>query len=173
MRPTGARDWKRVALNQPVFTGTELYADRGATAETTLGDNRYLRFGDGADIDVTRLEPNYAQMGVRAGTMTLALNDYNPNEYYEVNAPGGAIIPQGNGSYRVDVDENGETWVTVESGSARITTPSGTFDETFQHCWLALVRVVCALQSTPPAAAQTSIDALASKPTMRSVKRIR
>src|SRR6185369_13079879 len=41
--------------------------------------------------------------------------------------PGGALVPQRAGSYRVDVLPDGRSRVIVTRGTAQVTTPSGTF----------------------------------------------
>jgi hypothetical protein len=127
MLPVGADDWEKAGANEPVLEGYELYADDGASGELVLGDGRYARFGDGAAVAVTRLDPDWAQLGVRSGTVTLTTTDVGPQEHFEIDAPGGAVVPTAGGSYRVDVDENGDAWLTVERGTVEVTTPNGTF----------------------------------------------
>lgn len=128
LRPTDTEDWTAADVNQPVLEGTELYAEDGATGEVVLGDNRYVRFADGADVEFTQLDSDDVQLDVTAGTVTLALDELEASEHYEINTPGGAIIPSTGGEFRIDVDENGETWLTVRRGTAQVQTPNGTFE---------------------------------------------
>ena len=120
-------EWENLDVNAPLFEGYELHAEDGARAEVTLGDAKYVRFADGADVRFSRLDPDYAQLEVTDGTVFLALDEYSDNEYYEISAPGGAFVPREAGSYRVDVLPDGSTRVTVLRGTALITTPEGSF----------------------------------------------
>ena len=128
LRPSGAEEWAQADVNQPVFEGSELFADEGSTGEVVLGDSRYVRFADGADLEFTQLDSENVQFDVTAGTVTLALDELEANEHYEFNTPGGAIVPSTSGEFRIDIDENGDTWLTVRRGTAHVSTPNGTFD---------------------------------------------
>jgi hypothetical protein len=128
IRPAEDAEWEVGEANAALFEGYDIYTDDAARAEVALGHGEFVRFGDGASASVTRLEDDWAQFGVTSGTCTLALDQYDANEHYEINAPGGALIPRDGGTYRVDVDEDGRTIITVLSGTAEITTPSGTFE---------------------------------------------
>jgi hypothetical protein len=123
----GADDWKQADVNEPILEGYQVFAGDGATGEIVLADDRFARFGDGAEVTVSQLEPGSAQLGVASGAFTLATSAYDEKDYYEVNTPGAALTPRSAGTFRVDVDDNGETWMTIERGTAEITTPSGTF----------------------------------------------
>jgi len=125
--PADGDDWEAVSLNQPVFEGYQVYADDDAHGELLVGDGKYARFADGAALTVSRLDPSFAQFELGSGTCELALDRYADDDYYEISAPGGAIVPQKAGSYRVDVLPDGTTRVIVTRGTAEITTPNGTF----------------------------------------------
>jgi len=125
--PVDADDWEQVNVNQPVFEGYQVYADDDARGELLVGDGKYTRFGEGAQLTVARLDPNYAQFELESGTCELALDRWSDDDYYEISAPGGALVPQRAGSYRVDLLPDGTTRVVVLRGAAQITTPDGTF----------------------------------------------
>jgi hypothetical protein len=127
MLPVDADDWETVAVNEPVFEGYQVYADDDARGELLVGDGKYARFADGAALTVSRLDPNWAQFELGSGTCELALDRWSDGDYYEISAPGGALVPQRAGSYRVDVTPDGRTRVIVLRGAAEITTPDGTF----------------------------------------------
>ncbi len=128
LRPNDDEEWGQADVNQPVFEGSELFADEGSTGEVVLGDNRYVRFADGADLEFTQLDSENVQLDVTAGTVTLALDELEASEHYELNTPGGAIVPSAGGEFRIDIDDNGDTWLTVRRGTAQVSTPNGTFE---------------------------------------------
>jgi hypothetical protein len=126
--PVDADDWETADVNEPVLEGYQVYAADGARGELMLGDAKYARFGDGATFTVARLDPDYAQVELTRGSFAYALDRWADNDYYEISAPGGAIVPQQAGSYRVDVLPDGRTRVVVLRGVAQVTTPDGTFN---------------------------------------------
>jgi hypothetical protein len=126
-RPVGAEEWETLEVNEPLFEGYEVYAEEDAHAELMLGEAKYARFGEGADVTISRLDPEFAQFELGTGVMTLALDDWSDGEYYEISTPAGAFIPQQAGSYRVDVLPTGETRIGVLRGTAIVTTPEGQF----------------------------------------------
>lgn len=129
-RPADAEEWARADVNQPVFEGSELFADDNSSGEVVLGDNRYVRFTDGADLEFTQLDPEQVQLDVAAGTVTLDVDGLGTSERYELNTPGGAIVASTGAEFRIDIDGAGDTWLTVRRGTAQVMTTTGTFDLT-------------------------------------------
>jgi hypothetical protein len=128
VRDAGTEEWGRAESNAPLFEGDEVYADRLARVEAVLGEGRYARFGDGADVALSRLDESGARLDLTSGTLTLSLDRSGAGEPVEIAAPAASVIPQGPGVYRVDVADNGDTWVTVSRGNAEVATPNGSFD---------------------------------------------
>ncbi len=128
LRPSDVEEWTQADINQPVFEGSELFADNNSSGEVVLGDNRYVRFTDGADLEFTQLDAENVQLDVTDGTVTLDVDNLGPSERYELNTPGGAILASTGGEFRVDIDNNGDTWLTVHRGTAQVSTPNGSFD---------------------------------------------
>jgi hypothetical protein len=126
-REVGAEEWETLDTNAALFEDYEISTEDDGRAELTLGDAKYIRLADGADVTLSRFEPEYAQLEVTDGTVFLALDQYANDEYYEISAPGGALVPREAGSYRVDVLPDGTTRVTVLRGTALINTPEGSF----------------------------------------------
>ena len=128
IRERGADEWARLEQNAPVFEGDELYADRAARAEVTFGGGAFIRFGDGADVVVAQLDEREVRADVSSGTLTLSLDTVNQDTRVEVSAPAAALVPTGAGVYRVDVADNGDTWITILEGTAEVATPNGSFE---------------------------------------------
>lgn len=128
VRRGGTSEWARGETNAPLFEGDEVYVDRGARMEVALGEGRYARFGDGADVIFSRLADREARLEVVSGTLTLSIDRSDPGERFELSAPAAAVVPRGGGVFRIDVADNGDTWVTLLAGTAEIATPAGSFE---------------------------------------------
>jgi hypothetical protein len=123
-----ANDWESVDENTPVFGGYEVYADRDARAEIALGGRSFLRIANGADVTLSQLEDGWAQISVASGTAVLSLETSGRDDQYSLSAPAAAVTPRAAGIYRVDVADNGDTWVTISRGSADVSTVTGSFE---------------------------------------------
>jgi hypothetical protein len=119
--------WEGAELNTPLFEGYEIYADSGDRAELALGGFAFLRFGDGADVTLEELDPGWSKIGVVSGTTTLSIQQEQRVGHYELSTPTAAITPERPGVFRVDVADNGDTWLTVTGGPAQVSTPNGSF----------------------------------------------
>lgn len=128
LRPFDTAEWAVADVNEPVFEGTELFAGPSSNGEVVLGENRYVRFTDGADLEFTQLDYDDVQLDVADGTVTLDVDGLESSERYELNTPAGAIVATTGAELRVDVDDNGDTWISVRRGQAQVSTPEGTFD---------------------------------------------
>jgi len=119
--------WEEAEVNTPLFKGYEIYADRSDRAEIGLGGLAFLRIGDGADITLDELDPGWTKLGIVSGTATLSIQQQQQVGRYELSTPTAALVPERPGIFRVDVADNGDTWVTISSGSAQISTEYGSF----------------------------------------------
>jgi hypothetical protein len=83
-----------------------------------------LRIGSNAEIHLAELEDRRYQMELARGTVTfrvLRVSDAN----VEVDTPSVSVRPSRQGTYRITVQETGETEVTVRAGDVEVFTPRG------------------------------------------------
>jgi hypothetical protein len=123
----GGVDVKRVdsgdsfaaAVNAPLSAGDYLTTRDDARAELQLDDETELRVAPATQLRFTNLTATANALQLAQGTVELRLfhgTDANP----EVDTPNASIRPSDNGAYRVSVDENGNSIVTVRAGSATV-----------------------------------------------------
>jgi hypothetical protein len=123
-------DWESTDVNAPVFEGYELYVDQGSRAEIALGARSFLRVANGADVTFSQFDTGWAQITVASGVAVLSIDSRSRTDQYSLSAPAAAVTPIGAGTYRVDVADNGDTWVTLERGTADVSTTAGSFRAT-------------------------------------------
>jgi hypothetical protein len=120
-------DWEDAELNTPLFEGYEIYADSRDRAEIALGGLAYLRISDGADVTLNELDPGWTKVDAVSGTSTLSIHQAQQVGRYELSTPTAAIVPERPGVFRVDIADNGDTWLTISSGTAQVSTTYGSF----------------------------------------------
>ena len=106
--------------NMPFLPGDRVWSDAAGRAEFQFADGAILRLDRGSKLDYVAHEEGDERAGDPAALVRLA--DVHPVEgrgaaEFVVETPGGVLVPQRRGVYRVDVDA-GETRVSVYEGEA-------------------------------------------------------
>lgn len=119
-QPSGEDQWSQASLNYSLTTGDRLYTDQGAKAEVEIGPSA-VRMSEGTDLTLANLSDQGLQFGLGQGSIRVSIYDLLQGNSVEIDTPNGALLPQGPGTYRVDVDPNYGTRVIVERGSLQVT----------------------------------------------------
>ncbi|HEY9594058.1 MAG TPA: DUF6600 domain-containing protein, partial [Spirochaetia bacterium] len=124
-RPGTMDDWAPAVLNYPLTEGDQLWAEQGSRAEMHVGPSA-IRLGSGTDFTFVALEDDAVQVRLSAGSVNLRLRRLDPGEIFEIDTPNAIVILDTAGSYRIDVQEDGEgTSVIARQGSVQITAGNG------------------------------------------------
>jgi len=112
----GEADWDQADLNRPLGPGDRLWADSGARAELQVGD-AMVRMDAGTGLSVLALDEQLAQVQLTQGTLGVHLRRLAAGQAFEIDTPNLAFTLRAPGSYRIEVDAQGQTTVvTVRSG---------------------------------------------------------
>jgi hypothetical protein len=126
-RPGDVDDWAAATLNYPLKSGDDLWADVGARAEIAIG-SAAVRLAPTTAMGFLALDDQTTQLRLTQGSVQVRVRDLADDEIFEIDTPNGAVSLLLPGSYRVDVDGNGdETSVTVREGRAELTAAGSTF----------------------------------------------
>lgn len=111
--------------NAPVL-GAD-YVTTGPTGRAEVGfDGRSaVRLGANVQIRFSNIDQGDRQMQLAAGTIDLRLFGDSDGQSV-IDTPSLSVVPRTSGSFRVSVNEDGVTFVTVRAGRADIVTPQGT-----------------------------------------------
>jgi hypothetical protein len=111
--------------NAPLLGADYVTTGPGARAEIGFDGRAAVRLGDNVQMRFARIDPQNRDLQLAAGTIDLRLFGDTDGQS-SIDTPSISVVPRSAGSYRVSVDENGETTVTVRSGHADIVTPQWT-----------------------------------------------
>jgi hypothetical protein len=118
--PGGENDWVRATVNRPLITGDRLWADAAARAELQLGDAA-IRLAPFTSMTLLDLDDRALQVQLAQGTLNLRVLRLDRGHSFEIDTPNLAYSIRRAGSYRIDVDADGDaTTVTVRSGEAEV-----------------------------------------------------
>ena len=121
IQPQGNGDWVEGALNRPLTNADNVWTDKNARAELSVGTG-LLRLNSEASLTLTNINDNTVQVQLHQGTLNLNVRHLFEGEVYEVDTPNMAFTVQKNGEYRFDVDPDGDaSSVTVWKGQGDAT----------------------------------------------------
>ena len=119
-----AGEWVAGIINAPLMSDDSIATAPNSRAEVQFDSSNMLRIGANAQIHLTTLENQRFQMELGKGTVTFrVLRPSNAN--VEVDTPSVSVRPSRVGTYRVTVNDAGETQLTVRAGDVEVYTPKG------------------------------------------------
>jgi hypothetical protein len=126
-RAASADEWTNATLNYPLTIGDHLWTDRNARAELDLGTT-VIRVAPLTEFSILNLDDRTAQLRVTQGSVVVRVREREAEDDVEVDTPNGAADLLMPGSYRVDVNQNGDaSIVTVRHGEAEVTSADETY----------------------------------------------
>jgi hypothetical protein len=124
LRP-GADDWTPARVNTALAAGDELYAPEDANLELQIGARAFARAGERTQLALTSLEPDFLQLRVTEGHVSLDLRSLKTGQTFEIDTPNAAFVVERSGYYRVEVDGETSTFTSRRGGRATVTPASG------------------------------------------------
>ena len=119
--PAGTEDWVNAVVNRPITTGDKLWTDDRARAELHIG-SAVIRLSDHTGFSFLNLTDNVSQIRVTEGTLNVRVRRLDDDETFEIDTPNLAFSILRPGSYKIDVNEAGDTTVVVvRDGEGEVT----------------------------------------------------
>jgi hypothetical protein len=120
-------EWVPAIVNTPVAVGDRISTGPDGRAEVQLDYADILRMSSGATAKVAQLNRNTIQIQVGQGLVTYTVMK-DGQAAPEIDTPNASLHPSGPGDYRILVNSDAETEITVRNGSAQVSTPQGSTD---------------------------------------------
>jgi hypothetical protein len=124
--PESVEDWATATLNYPLTIGDNLWTDKDGQAEVHVGSTA-VRLASNTDISFLNLNDQTIQIRLSTGSLNIRLRTLGPNEAIEVDTPNASLSLLRAGSYRIDVQQSGDTAVTARSGEIEVTAGNSVF----------------------------------------------
>ncbi|OYW08441.1 MAG: hypothetical protein B7X34_08635 [Acidobacteriia bacterium 12-62-4] len=125
VRRGDTNEWVAAAINAPLMTEDRVLTASGSRTEVQFDASNFARLADGAELRLADIENRRYLVRLASGTMTWRVLRDRTAEV-EISTPSISVRPTRKGIYRVTVNGDGSTEVTVRSGEAEIFTPQGT-----------------------------------------------
>jgi hypothetical protein len=114
----GSAAWFPAVINRPLTTGDAIWTERDSRAEVEL-DSALLDLDGDSDLRWIDLDDALARLQLASGTLGISLRHLDPDQRYEIDAPGVEVSLQRTGDYRVAIDADNVV-ISVRAGDAEI-----------------------------------------------------
>jgi hypothetical protein len=121
----GAEDWTNAVVNTALAPGDELATGAGANLELQVGGRAFARAGENTQLALTSLEPDFQQLRVTSGHVSLDLRSLESGQTFEIDTPNAAFTIDRAGYYRVAVEGDSTTFISRRGGRATLTPAAG------------------------------------------------
>ncbi len=116
--------WQALSLNLPMTIGDRVWTGNGGRIELQAPGLRTF-LAPGTELTALNLTEDVQQYSIAEGTATFRLSSMDDDDAFEIDTPSAAVTLERTGLYRVSVDANGNTRVSVRRGSARVAAGGG------------------------------------------------
>lgn len=117
-------DFSSVSLNTPLVGGDKVATGEASRTELQLDYANILRLDQNAQATIATLDRNRIQIQVGQGLAAYSVLKGSRADV-EIDTPNVSVHPTREGRYRIQVDSDGETLVTVNDGEAQVSTSEG------------------------------------------------
>ena len=118
-------EWVAGVINAPLMVEDRVSTGTGSRAEVQFDSANLIRVGAKAEIRLAELSYNHYHLQVAHGTVSFRV--LRPSQAkVEIDTPTVSVRPSHVGAYRIYVQEDGQTEITVRLGDVQVTTPRGT-----------------------------------------------
>lgn len=116
--------WQRASLNFPMTLGDRVYTARDGRLELQANGSS-LFLAPGTDLSTLNLRDDVQQYSLTEGIVSVRIRRLREDETFEIDTPNAAVTFERSGTYRIDVDRNGNTRVGVLQGRASVAAGGG------------------------------------------------
>ncbi len=112
-------------MNTPLAPGDQLYTGNRGNLEVQIDSRSFVRAWGDSQLGLENHEPDFLQIKVAAGHVSLDLRALDSGRTVELDTPAAAFTIERPGYYRVDVAPDRTSFVTRRGGTASMTPAGG------------------------------------------------
>jgi hypothetical protein len=118
-------DWQQADVNVPVTLGDRIYTNDHSRLELRVHGGDSIWAGANTDLSALNLTEDTKQFALKAGVASFRVRQMDDNDVWEVDTPNAAVNFEGAGDYRIRVDQDGNTRVSVDRGNLTVAAGGG------------------------------------------------
>jgi hypothetical protein len=115
-------EWDDAIENVPVTIGDRIYAPEGGRAELQISSGNFVRLAPRSYLSTLNLSDDTKQFYLGEGAASFNIKRLQSDEVIEIDTPNVSVTLEDPGQYRVAVDDDGNSRVTVRRGRVIVAT---------------------------------------------------
>jgi len=117
-------DWVAATVNTPLESGDRVSTGDDSRAEIQLDYANVVRLDQNSTVKIADLTADHIQLQVGQGVVSYGVFP-NGRADAEIDTPNSAVHPLRAGEYRIQIDNDSQTEITVRDGQAEVSEPQG------------------------------------------------
>jgi DNA segregation ATPase FtsK/SpoIIIE-like protein len=113
-------EWDDAIENVPVTIGDRIYAPEDGRAELQISSGNFVRLAPRSYLSTLNLSDDIKQFYLGEGAASFNIKRLRSDEVIEIDTPNVSVTLEEPGQYRVAVDDDGNSRVTVRRGRATV-----------------------------------------------------
>ena len=113
-------EWDDAIENLPLTIGDRIFAPEGGRAEVQLSSGNFVRLAPRSYFNTLNLGDDIKQFYLGEGVASFNIRRLQSDEVIEVDTPNASVTLDEPGSYRIAVDEDGNSRITVRRGRVMV-----------------------------------------------------
>lgn len=117
------RDTMTAESGMPLVSGDSIFTGPASRAELRLDDSNYIRLDSNSEILLKQLGQRAFQINIMNGSVSYTMMKYGEADV-DLRTPNANVVPQKDGTYRIEVMGPKESKLIVRNGEAEVLTPA-------------------------------------------------
>jgi hypothetical protein len=113
-------EWDEAIENIPLTIGDRLYTPAEGRAEMQISSGNFIRLAPRSYLSTLNLSDDVKQFYLGEGIAFLNIRRLAPDELIEIDTPNVSVTLEEPGRYRIAVDENGDSRISVRRGRVSV-----------------------------------------------------
>ena len=113
-------EWDDAIENVPLTIGDRIYAPEEGRAELQLSSGNFVRLAPRSYLSTLNLSDDVKQFYLGEGTASFNIKRLQSDEVIEIDTPNVSVTLEELGSYRIAVDQDGNSRITVRRGRVTV-----------------------------------------------------
>jgi hypothetical protein len=113
-------EWDDAIENVPLTIGDRIYSPEGGRAEVQLSSGNFVRVAPRSYFTTLNLGDDIKQFYLGEGAASFNIKRLQPDEVIEIDTPNVSVTLDEPGTYRIAVDEDGNSRITVRRGRVMV-----------------------------------------------------
>ncbi|MCX8030113.1 MAG: FecR family protein [Thermodesulfovibrionales bacterium] len=117
INPEASQEWLPASVNVPLYEGDRIWVPDFGKAELHFRNGTVIRFKERTSADILNYDKDFINLYLNLGTLYINYRDRSKRDVMQVNTPVVKVRAYDRAVFKVEVQSNGYTYISVYRGS--------------------------------------------------------